>query len=95
MCQNFRSLALTVWDLWCFEDLEEKDGGGDSLESVLKIRGGHFKVDIFSLFTSSKIGTNYVYLRPKQIYNHSGRAPTLLVHHLYRVALFSGPPPLI
>ena len=21
---NFSSLALTVWDLWCFEDLEEK-----------------------------------------------------------------------
>ena len=23
--QNFRSLGLTVWRLWCFEDLEEKD----------------------------------------------------------------------
>ena len=22
---NFSSLALTVWDLWCFEDLEEKE----------------------------------------------------------------------
>ena len=25
MCQYFRSLALTVWELWSFEDLEEKD----------------------------------------------------------------------
>ena len=57
-------------------------GGGDSLEYVLKIRGGHYKVDIFPLLTSSKLGTNYVYIRPKLIYNHSGRAPTLLVHHL-------------
>ena len=23
--QNFSSLALTVWDLWCLEDWEEKD----------------------------------------------------------------------
>ena len=23
--ENVRSLALMVWDLWCFEDLEEKD----------------------------------------------------------------------
>ena len=45
---------------------------GDSLKSVLKIRGGHFKVDSFPLLTSSKIGTNYVYIRPKLIYNHSG-----------------------
>ena len=56
--------------------------GGDSLESVLKIRGGHFKVDIFFLLTSSTIGTNYVYIRHKLIYNHSGRAPTFLVCHL-------------
>ena len=41
---------------------------GDSLESVLKIRGGgHFKVDNFSHLTSSKIGTNYVNIRPKLI----------------------------
>ena len=26
MCKNYMSLALMVWDLWCFEDLEEKDG---------------------------------------------------------------------
>ena len=25
LCQNFRSIALMVWDLWCFEDLEEND----------------------------------------------------------------------
>ena len=25
MCQHIRSLALMVWDLWCFKDLEEKD----------------------------------------------------------------------
>ena len=25
MCQSFRSLALTVWEFWCFEYLEEKD----------------------------------------------------------------------
>ena len=25
LCQNFRSLALTVWDSWCFEDLEKRD----------------------------------------------------------------------
>ena len=25
MCQNVRSLALTVLELRCFEDLEEKD----------------------------------------------------------------------
>ena len=24
LCQNFRSLALRVWELWCFEDWEEK-----------------------------------------------------------------------
>ena len=24
-CQSLRSLALTVWELWCFEYLEEKD----------------------------------------------------------------------
>ena len=59
---------------------------GNSLESVLKIRGGHFKLDIFPRFISSKIGTNYVYIRPKLIYYHSGRAPTLLVHHLQLVS---------
>ena len=25
LCQNFRSLALTIWESWCFEDFEEKD----------------------------------------------------------------------
>ena len=25
LCKNCRFLALMVWDLWCFEDLEEKD----------------------------------------------------------------------
>ena len=25
LCQNFRSLALTVWELWCFEDIFTKD----------------------------------------------------------------------
>ena len=25
LCNNFRSLALIVLDLWCFEDLVEKD----------------------------------------------------------------------
>ena len=25
MCKYCRSLALTVWDLWCFEVLDEKD----------------------------------------------------------------------
>ena len=24
---NVRSLSQMVWDLWCFEDLEEKDDG--------------------------------------------------------------------
>ena len=24
-CDRGHSLALTVWELWCFEDLEEKD----------------------------------------------------------------------
>ena len=24
LCQNLRSLALTVWEVWCFEYLEEK-----------------------------------------------------------------------
>ena len=61
---------------------QTNDPWGDSLESVLKIRGGHFKFDNFPLLTSSKIGTIYVNIRPKLIYNHSGRAPTLLVHHL-------------
>ena len=36
MCQNFRSLALTVWDLWCFEDLEEKD---DPINQSVNVRG--------------------------------------------------------
>ena len=38
LCKNFRSLALTVWKLWCFEDLEEKDhlrGGPASLHSLI------------------------------------------------------------
>ena len=25
LCQNFRSLALTIWELWCFEDLEKQE----------------------------------------------------------------------
>ena len=25
MCKMFMSLALMVWNLWCLEDLEEKD----------------------------------------------------------------------
>ena len=25
LCQNFRSLALTVWELWCSEDISTKD----------------------------------------------------------------------
>ena len=25
LCQKFSSLALTVWELWCFEDWEEKE----------------------------------------------------------------------
>ena len=25
ICQNFRSLALMVWDLLCIEELEKKD----------------------------------------------------------------------
>ena len=25
LCKHFTSLALTVWDLWCFEDLQVKD----------------------------------------------------------------------
>ena len=29
LCTNLRSLALKVWDLWCFEDFEEND---DSLD---------------------------------------------------------------
>ena len=37
---------------------------GESLESVLKIRGGHFKVNNFPFLTSSKIGTNCVNIRP-------------------------------
>ena len=24
LCQHFRSLALTVWELWCFQNFEEK-----------------------------------------------------------------------
>ena len=32
LCQNFRSLALTVWELWCFKDWEEK---GDSLNELI------------------------------------------------------------
>ena len=66
---------------------------GDNLESVLKIRGGHCKVDIFPFLTSSKIGTNYVYMRPKLIYNQSGRAPTLLVNHLLLVSSKGLSPP--
>ena len=29
--QNFSSLALTVWDLWHLEDLEEKDESATNL----------------------------------------------------------------
>ena len=25
LCKNIRSLAMMIWDLWCFEDLEEKN----------------------------------------------------------------------
>ena len=36
MCKSFRSLALMVWDLWCFEDLEEKD---HSISELIGDRG--------------------------------------------------------
>ena len=45
LCQNFRSLALIVWDLWCFEDLEEKDDLIDNYSAV--------SADITSCITSN------------------------------------------
>ena len=36
MCKNVRSIAIMVWDLWCFEDLEEKD---ESISELISDRG--------------------------------------------------------
>ena len=52
LCKNVRSLALMVWDLWCHEDLEEKD---ESFSELINDRGvcrtapatpGLFKINI-------------------------------------------------
>ena len=69
--KNFLTNLLSSPQVW----------GGDSLEFVLTIRGGHFTVDILPLLTSSKIVTNYVNIRPKLIFNNSGQAT--FVPHIF------------